>query len=86
MDEDMQDRVSFLEGELDTLETIVAEMIAVIVSKRIVDDDQLRSTIHERSTSFTIRQHDDLIVGTPGEHYFKGAVQVLDKIQKGLPS
>ena len=85
MDQDLQNRVNFLEGEVDTLETIMAEMVAAMVSNRLVDTDLLRRTIDERITSFFMRQHDDLIMGTPGEHYFKGAIQVLDKVRKELP-
>ena len=82
MDQDLRNRVSFLEGEVDSLETIMAEMVAAMVSNRLVDADMLRRTIDERITGLTIRQHDDLIMGTPGEHYFKGAIQVLDKVGK----
>ena len=85
MDQDLRNRVNFLEGEVDSLETIMAEMVAAMVSNRLVDADMLRRTIDERIASFTIRQHDDLIMGTPGEHYFKGAIQVLDKVGKELP-
>ncbi len=85
MDQDLRNRVNFLEGEVDTLETIMAEMVAAMVSNRLVDTDLLRRTIDERITSFFMRQHDDLIMGTPGEHYFKGAIQVLDKVRKELP-
>ena len=85
MDLDMRNRVNFLEGEVTMLETILAEMVAAVVSGRLVDVDLLRTTIDERITIFTIRQHDDLILGTTGEHYFKGAVQVLDKVRKEIP-
>ena len=85
MDQDLRNRVNSLEGEVDTLETIMAEMVAAMVSNRLVDADLLRRTIDERIARFTMRQHDDLIVGTPGEHYFKGAIQVLDKVGKELP-
>ncbi len=85
MDKELQDRANFLEGEVETLETIVAEMVAAMVSNRLVDADLLRRTIDERIASFTVRQHDDLIMGTPGEHYFRGAVHVLEKVGKGLP-
>lgn len=85
MDQDLQNRLNFLEGEADTLETIMAEMVAAMVSTRLVDADLLRKIIDERITRFTVRQHDDLIMGTPGEHYFKGAIQVLDKVKKKFP-
>ena len=63
----------------------MAEMVTAMVSNRLVDAVQLRRTIDENMAAFTIRQHDDLIMGTPSEHYFKGAVQVLDKVKKELP-
>ncbi len=85
MDQDLRNRLNSLEGEVDTLETIMAEMVAAMVSNRLVDADLLRRTIEERIARFTIRQHDDLILGTLGEHYFKGAIQVLDKVGKELP-
>ena len=85
MDQDLRNRVNSLEGEVDTLETIMAEMVAAMVSNRLVDADLLRRTIDERIARFAMRQHDDLKVGTPGEHYFKGAIQVLDKVGKELP-
>ena len=86
MDQDMRNRVNFLEGEVTILETIMAEMVAAVVSNRLVDVELLRMTLDDRISRFTIRQHDDLVMGTPGEHYFKGAVQVLDKVRKELPS
>ena len=85
MDQDLRNRLNALEGEVGTLETIMSEMVAAIVSNQIVDADHLRRTIDERIASFTVRQHDDLILGTPGEHYFRGAVQVLDKVKKEIP-
>ena len=85
MDQDQQNRLNFLEGELDTLETVVAELVAAMVSNRLVDADLLRTTTDERIVRFTVRQHDDLIVGTAGEDYFKGAIQVLEKLRKGFP-
>ncbi len=63
----------------------MAEMVAEMVSNRLVDADLLRRTIDERIARFTMRQHDNLILGTPGEHYFKGAIQVLDKVGKAIP-
>ena len=84
MDQDLRNRLNSLEGEVDTLETIMAEMVAAIVSNQLVDADLLRRTIDERIASFTVRQHDDLILDTPGEHYFRGVVQVLDKVKKEL--
>ena len=86
MDQDMRNRVNFLEGEVTILETIMAEMVAAVVSNRLVDVDLLRITLDDRIARFTIRQYDDLVMGTPGEHYFKGAVQVLDKVRKELPN
>ena len=85
MDQDMRNRVNFLEGEVTILEIIMVEMVAAVVSNRLVDVDLLKATLDDRIASFTIRQYDDLVMGTPGEHYFKGAVQVLDKVRKGLP-
>ncbi len=85
MNQILENRLNFLEGEVDTLETILAEMVTAMVSNRLVDADLLGRTIDERATRFFIRQHDDLILGTPGEHYFKGAIQVLDKVRKELP-
>ena len=85
MDQDQQNRVNFLEGEVETLETVVAELVTAMVSNQLVDADLLRTTTDERIVRFTVRQHDDLIMGTPGEHYFKGAIQVLEKLRKGLP-
>ena len=84
IDQDLRNRVNFLEGEVTALETIMAEMVAVIVSSRLIDADLLKRIIDERITRFTVRQHDDLILGTPGEHYFKGAIQVLDEVMKEL--
>ena len=85
MDQDQQNRVNFLEGEVETLETVVAELVTAMVSNQLVDADLLRTTTDESIVRFTVRQHDDLIMGTPGEHYFKGAIQVLEKLRKGLP-
>ena len=85
MDQDWRNRLNALEGEVDALETIMGEMVAALVSNQIIDADLLRRTIDERIASFTVRQHDDLIRGTPGEHYFRGAVQVLDKVKKEIP-
>ena len=85
MDQDLRNRLNSLEGEVATLETIMAAMVAAMVSNRLVDADLLRRTIEERIARFTMRQHDGLILGTPGEHYFKGAIQVLDKVGKELP-
>ena len=85
MDQDVQNRLNFLEGGADTLETIMAEMFATMVSNQLVDADLLRRTISQRRARLDIRQYDDLIMGTPQEHYFKGAIQVLDKVRKELP-
>ena len=85
MDQDQQNRVNFLEGEVETLETVVAELVTAMVSNQLVDADLLRTTTDESIVRFTVRQHDDLIMGTPGEHYFKGAIQVLEKLRKALP-
>ena len=85
MDQDQQNRVNVLEGEVETLETVVAELVTAMVSNQLVDADLLRTTTDESIVRFTVRQHDDLIMGTPGEHYFKGAIQVLEKLRKGLP-
>ena len=52
MDQDLRNRVSFLEGEVDSLETIMAEMVAAMVSNRLVDADMLRRTIDERMATF----------------------------------
>ncbi len=43
MDQDLRNRVNSLEGEVDTLETIMAEMVAAVVSNRLVDLDLLRA-------------------------------------------
>ena len=85
MDQDLENRINFLEGEVNTLETIMAVMVAAMVSNRLIDDDLLRKYIKEHITIFTLRQYDDLIVGTPGEHYFKGAIQVLERVGEKLP-
>lgn len=85
MDQDLRDRINFLEGEVSTLETIMALMVAAMVSNRLIDADLLRKYIKEHITIFTLRQYDDLIVGTPGEHYFRGAIQVLEKVREELP-
>ena len=85
MDQDMRNRVNFLEGEVTMLEIIVAEMVAAAVSNRLVDVDLLKVTLDDRIASSTIRQYDDLVVRTLGEHYFRVAVQVLDKVKNGLP-
>ena len=85
MDQELRDRVNFLEGEVTTLETIMAVTIAAMVSNRLIDVDLLRKYIKNEITLFTLRQHDDLIVGTPGEHYFKGAIQVLERVEEKLP-
>ena len=85
MDQELRKRLNFLEGEVDTLETIMAEMVAEMVSNQLVDANLMRRTIDGRIATFTVRQHDDLIMGTPSEHYFKGAIQALDKVGKELP-
>lgn len=85
MDQDMRNRVNFLEGEVTILEIIIAEMVAAVVSNRLVDVNLFKVTLDDRIASFTIRQYDDLVMGTPVENYFKGAVQALDKVRKELP-
>ena len=85
MHQDTQNRLNFLEGEVDTLETVMAEVVAAMVSNKLVDAGLLVRSINQRIARFDIRQHDDSIMGTPQEHYFKGAIQVLDKVRKGLP-
>ena len=80
----LENRVNFLEGEVTVLETLTAEMTAAMVSHRLIDAGHLGRVIDDRIAAFYVRQHDDLIMGTPGEHYFKGAVQALEKVKKEL--
>ena len=72
MDQELRNRVNFLEGEVDTLETILAEMVAAMVSNRLVDADRIRRTIDARIATFTVRQHDDFDNGHSGRALLQG--------------
>ena len=81
---DLERRVNFLEGEVSVLETLMGELLAAMGSHQLIDGDHLMKLIDYRMTSFVIRQHDDLVMGAPGEHYFKGAVRALEIVKKEL--
>ena len=81
---DLNNRVNFLEGEVTILETLTAEMMRGMVSQRLIDADHLSRVINDRIAAYYVRQHDDLIMGTASENYFKGAVQALEKVKKEL--
>ena len=83
--QELRTRLNYLEGEVVALETLTADLLAALVYGGIVDVGRLRRVIEEHIKIFTIRQHDDLILGTPGEHYFKGAVRALEIVEEKLP-
>ena len=81
---DLDRRVNFLEGEVSVLETLMGELLAAMGSHQFIDGDHLMKLIDYRITRLVIRQHDDLVMGTPSEHYFKGAVRALEIAKKEL--
>ena len=81
---DLDRRVNFLEGEVSVLETLMGELLTAMGSHQFIDGDHLMKLIDYRITSLVIRQHDDLVMGTPSEHYFKGAVRALEIAKKEL--
>lgn len=81
---DLNNRVNFLEGEVTILEILTAEVMRGMVAHQLIDADHLRRVIDDRIAAFYMRQHDDLIMGTASENYFKGAVQALEKVKEEL--